>query len=118
MLWLFRIIQCYVRGKDKRELDILFSKAWSKMSSIFMKYVCCHPSSRAVSQSSVIKNCLCDFTWNSLVWMYHHVHISPEAWKVNMSVVDVSAGPLNNVCLLCMLKFSSLGITGNLMHHH
>jgi hypothetical protein len=50
--------------------------------------------------------------------MYHHGHISPEAEKVNMSVVDVSAGPLNNIYLLCVLKFSSLGITGNLMHHH
>jgi hypothetical protein len=44
--------------------------------------------------------------------------ISPEAEKVNVSVVDVSAGPLSNFYLLCMLKFSSLGVTGNLMHHH
>jgi hypothetical protein len=45
-------------------------------------------------------------------------HISPEAEKVNVFVVDVSAGSLNNFYLLCMLKFSSLGVTGNLMHHH
>jgi hypothetical protein len=45
-------------------------------------------------------------------------HISPEAEKVNVSVVDVSAGPLNNFYLLCMLNFSSLVVTGNLMHHH
>jgi hypothetical protein len=45
-------------------------------------------------------------------------HISPEAEKVSMSLVDVSAGSLNNFCLLCMLNVSSLGVTGNLMHHH
>ena len=45
-------------------------------------------------------------------------HISLEAEKVNVSVVDVSAVPLKNLCLFCMLKFSSLGVTGNLMHYH
>jgi len=44
-------------------------------------------------------------------------HISLEAEKVNVSVVDISAVPLKNFYFFCMLKFSSLGVTGNLMHH-
>jgi hypothetical protein len=59
--------------KDIGELDIMFSKVWSEnMSIIFMKYLCFHPSSRAVAHSPVNRKSLCDFRWYSFIWIYHH----------------------------------------------
>jgi len=52
---------------------IKFSKFWSKnMTNIFVKYLCCHPSSEVVSLFQVLTYFLCDYRSYSLVWIYQH----------------------------------------------
>jgi hypothetical protein len=107
--------------KDIRELDIMFSKVWSEnMSSISIKYFCCHPSSRAVAHSPVNRKSR-DFRWFLL---YGYIilgrHISPEAGRANMALTENLGGPYKlhtHFCPCLMLKHS-LGIIKTLFLHH
>jgi hypothetical protein len=104
---------------------IKFSKFWSKkMSNIFVKYLCCHPSSKVMFLFQVLTNCLCDFRSYFLAWIYQHRWAnqprSGEGEHVCYGRFCMASYQFpKHFCPLCMINhFQSLGTGVKLTHHN